>query len=120
MIIALSYSHRHTIAVFHVQEPVSAVKMDAINQPAKCFDNRAVNRQPEKHHTRNVSDDDKNVLKKPLEELVRSMRNNTLSPFGEASIHGFSQELICDAVANCHNIFTTKYFLKGTYNSRNI
>ena len=29
-----------------------------------------------------------------------------MSPFGATSIHGFSQELVCDVVANCHNIFT--------------
>ena len=34
------------------------------------------------------------------------MFSSTASPFGATSLHGFSQELICDVVANCDNIFT--------------
>jgi superfamily II DNA helicase RecQ len=76
-------------------------------EPIKRFEQTT----PENHlqqqpRTRHISNDDKKVLEESLQELVKGMFSSTMSPFGATSIHEFSQELICDVVANCHNIFT--------------
>lgn len=85
---------------------------EGCNEPIKTFEAAIGEKQMEQRQTRTVSDEDRNVLKESLQQMVSGMLTNTMSPFGETSVHGFSQELVSDVVENCHSIFTQEDLFK--------
>lgn len=80
---------------------------EGCNEPLKPFERTVGEHNIEQYQQqRHVSSDGKKVLEQSLQQLAKGMFSSTASLFGATSLHGFSQELICDVVANCDSIFT--------------
>ena len=74
-------------------------------QEAKPFEKECL--QDSGQQTRVVSAEEKKLINEALNELKDKFKSSVgVSPFGSTSCHGFSEELICDVVDNCHHIFT--------------
>ena len=95
---------------------------EGCSEPIKPFEDSGCEIPFDQQQTRFVSDEDKKILEQSLHELVNGVSGGTTSPFGATSLHGFSQELVCDVVTNCHNIFTEKDLLDlaPTFSKRHV